>query len=185
MSKNLAIDGEICENVSTIQAYDTDKDEYVSFVDTSDGTATANDLVENKIAYVDGKRLVGTGAGIGGYHITLTAESGSVTQEQYDKLQNDPSSYIVMRIGDNVKKLDFAIKSATGVLEFTKVYDQASFKCAINADLSYSCSKILLEAVANKKQSLSVGSTEEQYPSAKSVYNYVDAMITAVLNTEV
>lgn len=185
MSKNLTIDGEICEDVSTIQAYDIDKDEYVSFVDTSDGTATANDLVENKIAYVDGKRLVGTGAGVGGYHITLTAESGSITQEQYDKLQNDPSSYIVMQIDDDVKELDFAIKSAAGVLDFTKIYEQIEFRCTINTDLSYTCSTLTFEVESNKTQSLSVSSTEEQYPSAKSVYNYVDAMITTVLNTEV
>ena len=65
MSKNVKIDGRECSGISSIQAFDVDTNEYVSFVDTSDATATADDILKDKTAYANGEKIIGTGKGGG------------------------------------------------------------------------------------------------------------------------
>ncbi|MGN1060143.1 MAG: leucine-rich repeat protein, partial [Candidatus Coproplasma sp.] len=92
MSKNVIIDGETLDGVTSIKAKLAGEDGYVSFVDTSDATATASDISATKTAYVGGVKITGTNTGvkqndldgiIDGTLTSFTLPSGMVTIKQY------------------------------------------------------------------------------------------------------
>lgn len=62
--KNIQIDGRELGGVQELKAREVGTEELVSFVDTSDATATAGDIRSGKTAYVDGKKIVGANTGV-------------------------------------------------------------------------------------------------------------------------
>lgn len=103
------------------------------------------------------------------YHITLTGYTGTVTQEQYNKLKADDRSYIIFT-NDNIVltkgKQGLGYYASTGI---------AQWALTINASLSYTCSVINVETVGNKKTSITGTGNDTDYPTTKAVVDYVAA----------
>lgn len=109
------------------------------------------------------------------YHIDIgTSAVGSITQEQFDKLEADINSYVIRdglklsRIGELGNNLIYQVING---LEVRKVIFYQS-------DLQYSTMLFGLETPGNKTDTLSSSSTTTQYPSAKATYNYGQTVLT-------
>lgn len=76
MAQSVKIAGALFQNVPSISVPD-ENDVYHSFMDTSDANATAADIAQNKTAYVNGQKIVGTASGGGGGAVTVTTEPDS------------------------------------------------------------------------------------------------------------
>ena len=88
MARNLEIDGRKLKDIQVINAVDSDTKEYVPYVDTHDATATSEDIIEGKTAYVDGKEVVGTHPDIRSPYAGFTAlVDGSITEVTAEMLE--------------------------------------------------------------------------------------------------
>lgn len=84
MAQNVTIAGASYPDVPSISVPKTGGGT-ASFLDTSDGDATAEDILAGKIAYAGGSRIVGTGSGGGGsstkYGVSIDDIFGEVTSD--------------------------------------------------------------------------------------------------------
>ena len=87
------------------------------------------------------------------------------------------SQYTGKEIDDAIEKIRSIIAnpSESATLDLDKI--------TING-VTYNVSSIC-EKTKNKTNTISAESTNDQYPSAKAVYDYVYSMIVGALNTEV
>lgn len=103
------------------------------------------------------------------YHITLTGYTGTVTQEQYNKLKADDRSYIIFSNDDIVLtkgKQGLGYYASTGI---------AQWALTIQASLSYTCAVVNVENTGNKKTSITGDGNDTDYPTTKAVADYVKA----------
>lgn len=116
----------------------------------------------------------------GGYHITITSDTGKITQEQYNSLRADKSSYVIL--DKSVEKDIFRFyNELSGTLSFSSA--DANILMAIGEDLSYSVTRRPVETSTNKTANITASSTDVEYPSAKAVYDFVTSKVDAI-NTE-
>ncbi len=113
----------------------------------------------------------------GGYHITITSDTGKITQEQYDSLKADKSSYVIL--DKSVEKDIFRFyNELSGTLSFSSA--DANIHMAIGEDLSYSVTRRPVEISTNKTANITASSTDVEYPSAKAVYGFVTSKVDAI-----
>ena len=116
----------------------------------------------------------------GGYHITITSDTGKITQEQYHSLRADKGSYIIL--DKSVEKDIFRFyNELSGTLSFSSA--DANIHMVISEDLSYSVTRRPVETSTNKTANITASSTDVEYPSAKAVYGFVTSKVDAI-NTE-
>lgn len=116
----------------------------------------------------------------GGYYITITSDTGKITQEQYNSLRADKSSYVILDKG--VEKDIFRFyNDLSGNLSFSSA--DANILMAIGEDLNYSVTRRPVETSTNKTANITASSTDVEYPSAKAVYDFVTSKVDAI-NTE-
>ena len=101
----------IPENIKAgVQIFDTEG-EYTG-IDTSDATATAEDIAKDKTAYVNGEKIVGTmEAGSGAYNVELYIPSQYATQFSFISL---------------LKKVDLSNINTGQLLNFASAFARAS-----------------------------------------------------------
>lgn len=103
------------------------------------------------------------------YHIELTGYTGTVTQEQYNKLKADNKSYILFTNDDIVltkSKQGLVYYGSTGI---------AQWVLTIQDSLTYTCAVINIENTANKKTSITDTGNDTDYPTTGAVADYVAA----------
>lgn len=132
----------------------------------NDGTIDCNDGKDNKQAATVGQMNTAI-ASAQPYHITLTGYTGTITQDQYNKLKADDRSYIIFSNDDIVLtkgKQGLGYYASTGI---------AQWALTIQASLSYTCAVINVENADNKKTSITGDGNDTDYPTTKAVVDYV------------
>lgn len=120
------------------------------------------------------------------YHITVENYTGTVTQEQYDKLKADNNSYVYIKKADAIATK--VINWTTG-LYYNAAVGVRQYKIYIQADLEYSVDEIDLERTNNKVTEITGTGNDIQYPSTSAVAKYVkvkDVTLdgTSIVNAE-
>lgn len=156
-------------------------------------TAAINTIVsrdnEGKIKIVAGaadddavnvKQLNDTVAAAEPYHINLTSYTGTVTQDQYDKLKADINSYIIVNLGTRVEKF-FRTQLYENILCFDcEVINRGKNELRINADLSYLVTAYNVQIESHMATAIETSTVDTYYPSVKAVKDYVGDIKTAI-----
>lgn len=152
----------------------TTKQAYVKNADGTQGMANVGGTADDDIA------TVGQVNAAEPYHIELTGSSGTITQEQYNKLKVDNNSYILHTSSDsNVYKFIQTYVYANGNLAYECDNSTEMVTIRISANYSWSRSVLISEVVSHKLiDPPNSNSTNTQYPSAKAAYTYGQTVLT-------
>lgn len=124
MARNLEIDGRKLKDIQVINAVDSDTKEYVPYIDTHDATATSEDIIEGKTAYVDGKEVVGIHPDIQSPYASFAAlVDGSITEVTAEMIEG------ATKIRDYAFYYCDSMTSITIPEGVTKISDYAFWGC--------------------------------------------------------
>lgn len=171
-----AADGDADDDVLTRGQYNTYITAAVSGLEHTDNKVSAIEGEGSDVQYPSTKALVDYVAAIEPYHITLTGYTGTVTQEQYDKLKADDRSYIYFT--DNGVIAVKVINWDTG-LYYNVITGASQFRLYIKTDLTYSMSVVDVELLINKVKTITGAGTDTEYPTTKAVVDYTATAIEA------
>jgi hypothetical protein len=140
---------------------------------TSDAHLVNKAYADTKVALVD----LGTDQDNGWYYSPLlnqAIENGKL----YSLTDTDGFKVIVLAVGSNYMKAQYAFDG-----EHNCLYSRFTADLADNAVLSWGL-WTEAEQTSNKVPSISESSTDEQYPSAKCVYDAINSAITGAIEGE-
>lgn len=106
------------------------------------------------------------------YHIELTGYTGTVTQEQYNKLKADDKSYVYFT---NDQVTTARVLSRDTGLYYNATTGVAQYRLFIRAALTYTMEVFNLEMQSNKKNAITGTGNDTDYPTTKAVADYVAA----------
>lgn len=113
------------------------------------------------------------------YHIELAGTAGNVTQEQYDKLNADKSSYIVSKQEEAVFTRGKDNALGPGSIVYYAVSAQNVYVLSITASLSYIINTIAYEKTSFKTIDIAdKANSDLYYPTAKAAYTYGQTVLT-------
>lgn len=129
MAQNVTIANALYNDVGSVQIPKQSGGGYATFVDTSDGDAIAEDILEGKCAYVNGVKVIGVGTGGGGtkYGISIDNLLGEVNS----------SGQLQHPLGGDV---DLVISGFTSVANYVMNYKFArsnAIKSVVFTDLQH------------------------------------------------
>lgn len=164
MAQNVKIAGASYNSVPSIQIPKVSGG-YATFVDTSDANATAPDIQSGKIAYVNGAKIIGTGAGgdaknIQAYHGMASIRTTAYTATGVKLTVAKTGTYTVSWIG---------IRNTNTGTSGTRLYiDGGAYGSA-----STTFTNTYAQAVKLTNVSLQAGQTVEVYARARSTSYYM------------
>lgn len=132
MIKNVIVNGQVYNGIDKVKLKNNDnKDDYCVFVETSDATATAEDVAAGKITYSNGEKIVGTRVDNGGSDTPVVLQSKTVDPKTTQQTITPDSGYtglsgvtvnaVTSSIDSNIQasniKKGVTILNVTGTLE--------------------------------------------------------------------
>lgn len=111
------------------------------------------------------------------YHISLSGNSGQITQDEYNKLKADTNSYIIHNYSGSPQRLKYVRRLSSSPAYYI-VNNGFYNELNITPNRQWSITSTELEKNSNKTTALSSTSTDGQYPSAKAAYDYGQTVLT-------
>lgn len=164
-----AADGDADDDVITKGQYNTYIAAAVSGLERADNKVSVIEGEGSDVQYPSTKALVNYVAAIEPYHITVENYTGTVTQEQYDKLKANNNSYVYIKKADAIATK--VINWTTG-LYYNAAVGVRQYEMYIRTDLEYTVNLIDLERQDNKVTAITGTGTDIQYPSTKAIVDY-------------
>lgn len=104
--------------------------------------------------------------------ITLRTTSGTLSDADFTKLDNDDNSYILLTYSGQQYKLLKNVTSTTDLI-YSVVDNEQEYKITILlSDHTWGLQVITLENTANRVTEIKASSADEEYPSAAATYTY-------------
>lgn len=175
------VDGEDNSDIATVGQMNTAIEAAVSGLERTDNKVGSITGEGSDVQYPSTKAVVDyvkANAPTANF-ITLRTTSGTLSDEDFAKLDSDANSYILLAYSGQQYKLLKNVTSTTDLV-YSVVNDEQEYKITILlSDKSWGLQVITFENTANRVTEIKASSADEEYPSAAATYTYGQTVLTA------